>query len=244
MSDSIVSNDGGFNAELLKLLRRELEWTQETLAHRADLSVRVIAKAEKGEAVSAATVKALAEAFRSAGKSVEPADFTVNPAKLARCFLKNYARYQADCVQHSLDIIAPEIVAYVDGDPAVNPIAGTYHGLEAFDGLWRKFFSIFDRAGGTLGDDPSIQCVGNEVLAWGHEDIHLIGVPSKWPGFVMTKFQFAGGKIVRFEDYYDATGMMFSLNHYAERFPDAPWAKILRDAPIRLPPVAGDRSDS
>jgi transcriptional regulator with XRE-family HTH domain len=47
--------DTWFNAQLLKALRKELGWTQEELASRADLSVRVIAKAEAGQAVSAKT---------------------------------------------------------------------------------------------------------------------------------------------------------------------------------------------
>lgn len=45
----------------------------------------------------------------------------------------------------------------------------------------------------------------------GDEEIHLSGVPAEWPGFVMIKFRCAGGKIIRFEDYDDATGMNLSL---------------------------------
>lgn len=223
-----------FHADLLRSLRKEAGWTQEELAARADLSVRVIAKAEKGESVAAKTVAAITAAFQSAGVAVASADFTVNPAALAKRFLSNYALYQADCVEYSLDMLAPDIVAFVAGDPDANPIAGEYRGVDEFAGLWKKFFSIFVRAGGTI-DEPQMMVAGNQVIAWGHENIHVPEVPPKEPGFVMLRMTFSAGRMVRFEDYYEAASMMQALRLFAPVFPHSEWAKLINELGAEAP---------
>ena len=35
--------------------------------------------------------------------------------------------------------------------------------------------------------------------------------------------------MVRFENYYEASGMMMALERFAPEFPDAVWAKLLRE---------------
>jgi hypothetical protein len=217
-----------FNADLLKSLRGQYRWTQEELAAHADVSRRVVAKAEGSEPVASRTIKAFVRAFRQAGADVQEADFTIDIDMLARRFLTNYATYEADCVKHSLDFLSPDIVAVLDGDPETNPIAGEHRGLEEFDKLWKTFFGMFVRVGGTLGDNPETRCVGNEVIAWGHEAVHLPGVSPVAAGFVLLRMTFKDGKMVRFVDHYEAAGMMLTLEKYCEEFPDADWAKRLR----------------
>lgn len=215
------------NAGLLRLLRKKLGWSQPDLAHAADVSVRVVAKAESGEGVSPRTIRALVRAFREEGQEVDAADLTCNPESLARQFLRNYAIHQAECVAASKEFLSPEIVAYLDGDPETNPIAGTYHGLDEFEALWRKFFALFIRDGGTLADDPQLRCNGNEIVAWGHERIRVRDVPPQPAGFVMLRMQFQHGLMVRFEDYYESTGMMRALEQWATEYPDADWVQVL-----------------
>jgi transcriptional regulator with XRE-family HTH domain len=65
-----MESESGVNAQLLKFLRKQLGWTQEELGARAELSARVIAKAESGQSVSRRTVDALADAFSEAGESI------------------------------------------------------------------------------------------------------------------------------------------------------------------------------
>jgi transcriptional regulator with XRE-family HTH domain len=215
--------DAWFNAPLLKSLRKELDWTQEDLAARADLSVRVIAKAEAGQLVAPRTARALVKALREAGLQVSEADLVCNPELLVRTFLKNYVEHQAECVAKSRDFISPDVVAFVDGDPASNPIAGTYRGIDEFDAFWRKFFAIFVRDGGSLGEYPQIRSVRNEVFAWGHEHIRVPQAEPQPAGFVMIRVRVAGGKIVYFEDRYEANGMMRQLDDWSREFPDAEW---------------------
>lgn len=215
------------NGQLVKHGRKLLEITQEQLAARAALSLRVIAKAEAGGTLDGETFEAIATAFREAGFAVMASDLASDPIALARKFIANYARYHADCVAKSLDFISPEVVALVDGDPATNPIAGEYRGVAAFDGLWRKFFSLFIRDGGTLPQSPGV-ADGRDVILWGHEHLRVPDVPPQPPGFVMVKMTFEHGQMVRFEDYYEASGMMRSLQEWALKFPDAPWTRLLQ----------------
>lgn len=222
------------NGQLVKHGRRLLGITQEQLAARSGLSLRVVAKAEASGTLDHDTVEALAAAFCEAGFAVMAADLTSDPLTLARQFLANYAKYQADVVPKSLDMLSPNIVALVDGDPATNPIAGTYRGLAEFDGLWRKFFGLFLRDGGTLPDSPGM-VAGRDVVMWGHENIRVPDVPPQPGGFVMVKMTFDQGLIVRFEDYYESTGMMRALEDWAEEFPDSDWTRLLPDPRLRAP---------
>lgn len=217
--------DTWFNAPLLKALRKELGWTQEELASRADLSVRVIAKAEAGQVVSTKTRRALVAALQKSGKQVDEADLACNPEQLVRTFIKSYVEHQAECVAVSREMIAPDIVAFVDGDPATNPIAGTYRGINEFESFWRKFFAIFVRDGGTLGEGSQLRCIGNEVFVWGHEHIRVPEAAPQPAGFVMLRIRVEGGKMVYFEDRYEANGMMRQLDEWSREFPDAEWLR-------------------
>lgn len=230
-----METDSGVNAQLVKFLRKELGWTQEELGARAELSARVIAKAEAGQSISRRTIEALVAAFIAAGKSVTVADLIADPESLTRQFLKNYAQHEAECVQTSRHFISPDIIVYVDGDPATNPIAGTYRGIDAFDGMFRKFFSIFVRDGGTLAENPEIRAIGNEIVAWGHEFIRVPEVEPQPPGFVMLRIRYADGLMTHFEDYYEASGMMRALKQWSQEFPEAPWVATLQSQAERQP---------
>ena len=220
------------NGQLIKHFRKLLRITQEELAAQSDLSIRVIAKAEAGGTLDHETLEAIAAAFCEQGYAVMLADLAADPGALAMRFLRNYAHYHAECVTHSRHIISPDIVAFIDGDPATNPIAGYYHGIEEFDQLWRKFFTLFIRDGGTIPDATPI-VVGNDVIAWGHEHIRIPEVPPQPPGFVMVKMTFANGLMVRFEDYYESTGMVRALKEWAEEYPDAEWNKLIHGDAMR-----------
>jgi transcriptional regulator with XRE-family HTH domain len=231
-----METESGVNAQLLKFLRKQLGWTQEELGARAELSARVIAKAEAGQTVSRRTIDSLANAFAVAGEAVTIADLIADPESLTRQFLKSYARHEADCVQVSRHFISSDIIAFVDGDPATNPIAGTYRGIDAFDSMFRKFFAIFIRDGGTLADNPEIRSIGNEVVAWGHEFIRVPEVEPQPPGFVMLRIRYSGGMMTHFEDYYEASGMMRALRQWSKEFPDAPWVATLQSQAEGEPP--------
>lgn len=214
-----------FNARLLKSLRKELGWTQEDLAERCPLSTRVIAKAEANRRVSAQTVEILVRTLQAAGKAVSFGDFTCDSLSLARKLLRNYAAHGAEFVQRSRELISRDVVVYMDGDPITNPLAGTYRGVDEFDAHMRKFFAIFLRDGGTLGDPSQIKLVEHEVFAWGHEYLRVPEAPPQLPSFVLLRMHFENGLLVRFEDYYEASGMMARIESWAKLYPNADWIK-------------------
>ncbi|MDZ4657143.1 MAG: helix-turn-helix transcriptional regulator [Bythopirellula sp.] len=234
-----------FNARLLKSLRKELGWTQEDLAERCPLSTRVIAKAEANRRVSAQTVEILVRTLQAAGKAVSFGDFTCDSLSLARKLLRNYAAHGAEFVERSRELIAPDVVAYMDGDPITNPLAGTYRGVDEFDAQMRKFFAVFVRDGGTLGDPSQIKLVEHEVFAWGHEYLRVPEAPPQLPSFVLLKMHFENGLLVRFEDYYEASGMMARIESWAKLYPHADWVKhfdlkVLTNGQHWLPATNGD----
>lgn len=222
-----IPHTHSLNVQYVKDLRNRLGWTQDELALASDLSVRLIAKAEAGEEVSLKSIRAITTAFRSAGYALDESDLATNPEVLARRLLHNYATYHGNYVDHCLDFLSPEIVAFVDGDPATNPIAGTYRGIDEFRAVWKKYFSIFVRVGGSLGDSPEIRVIGNEVFAWGHECIRVPEAPPGPPGFVSLRLRFKKGLLTYFEDRYEHFGMMYRLKAWAEEFPEAPWLQHL-----------------
>jgi transcriptional regulator with XRE-family HTH domain len=217
--------DSWFNAKLLKFLRKELNWTQKELAQRTQLAVSVISKAEAGLAIPQEAVEKVVQALVAAGKNVTCDELACNPLALARKFLQNYAEYGADGIERSREFLAPDIDIHMDGDPITNPLAGNYRGIEQLDAIFRKFFAIFIRDGGTLGDPSQMKLVDQEVFAWGHEYVRVAQAPPQLPGFVMLKMKFAGGLMVRFEDYYEASGMMARIEDWAKLYPNAEWIK-------------------
>ncbi len=220
-----MKTESWFNAPLLKSLRKELGWTQEELAERSNLSLRVIAKAEASQGVAKDTVETLVQIIQAAGKPVCFGDFTRDSLTLARKLLQNYAEFGADFVERSREFIAPDVDVYMDGDPITNPLAGTYRGIDEFDALCRMFFAIFVRDGGTLGDPSQMKSVDHEVFAWGHEYIRVPEAPPQLPSFVMMRMHFEKGLLVRFEDYYEASGMMARIEGWAKLYPAAEWIK-------------------
>lgn len=222
-----ISHTHSLNVQYVKDLRNRLGWTQDELALASDLSLRLIAKAEGGEEVSVKSVRAITAAFRSAGFAIDESEIAINPEVLARRLLQSYATNHAEFVEQCLDFLSPDIVTFVDGDPSTNPIAGTYRGLDEFRSLWRKYFSIFVRDGGSLGECPEIRVIGSEVFAWGHECIRVPEVPPGPPGFVSLRMRFKKGLLTYFEDRYEQFGMMYRLKAWAEEFPEADWLQYL-----------------
>jgi transcriptional regulator with XRE-family HTH domain len=209
MTPSHHANDNmWFNATLLKSLRKDLTWTQQELAVRAGLSVRVIAKAESGSPISQITLEKLVNCLREAGKVVTRQDFAVDNLAQVRKYLRNYAEYGANAVAHSRSLFASNLVVHLDCGALSNPLAGCYHGLDEFDLLHRKFCSVFIRGSGTLGDLAQMRLIGQEVLAWGHEFLHVPNVPLGPPCFMMLRFVLQGGEISRLDWFYDAGGLM------------------------------------
>lgn len=218
-----METDSWFNAQLLKSLRAELGWTQLGLAERSNLSVRVIAKAEAGKRVARRTTRALVQTLTAAGKVVSFDDFVRDPRMIAQQLLNNCAKHGIDGVSLSRELLDPNIEVHMDGDAITNPFAGTYRGFEEFEAMLQKYYSVFVRDGGTLGDLSQMRLVGTEVIAWGHEYIRVPEAPPCLPSFVMVCLRYAGGLITRIDQFYDAPGLMSRVEAWAKAYPHASW---------------------
>lgn len=239
-----VDTEIWFNAEFLKSLRHELGWTQTDLSKKSGLSVRVIAKAESGKKIADRTIRSLVNTLREAGQDVNRDDLTFDPRIIVQKFLTNCHQYGRDGVSKSRDFFASNVRLQMDGDPLTNPLAGTYHGIEEFEALLYKFYDIFVRDGGTLGDLTQMRLIGQEVIAWGHEYIRVPEAPLSLPNFTMLRVEFANGLIVRVDNFYESAGLMNRVETWAKLFPHASWIRYFnRDAlnPARHRAIAQQR---
>lgn len=212
-----------FNAPLLKEVRQKLGWTQRELAKHSNLSVRVIAKAEAGGSVGIRTLKILEQTLNDVGEKITVEDLRRNPCLTVATFLSNYSKYGKRSVAASSEILAQQINVSMDGDCLLNPLSGTYKGRDEFEALLYKFFDIFVRDSGTLGDPTQIRLAGREVIAWGHEFVRVPESPPSLPTFMMLRFEMRRGLITQIHWYYDAAGLMSRLEAWSKLYPHAAW---------------------
>jgi transcriptional regulator with XRE-family HTH domain len=220
-----MDNVSWFNSQLLKSIRKDLDWTQLELAERTKLSVRVIAKAEAGKGVADRTIRTIVETLRATGKEVTCDDFLCDPRTKVQKFLHNCNIHKTNAVSKSRELLSRNVLVYMDGNPLNNPLAGTYQGLEEFEALLQTYYEIFVRDGGTLGDLTQMRLIGQEVIAWGHEYIRVPEAPPSAPSFTMLRVLFKDGVIDRIESYYETSGLMCRIETWAKLYPQASWLK-------------------
>jgi hypothetical protein len=160
-----------------------------------------------------------------AGEQISIDDLRFDPRQTVQKFLSNCSQFGKDTVLHSKDLLSRHIQVTMDGDPLSNPFAGKYQGMEELEALFYKFFQIFIRDGGTLGDATQMRLVGQEVIAWGHEYIRVPEAPLSLPNFVMLRIEFRNGLITRIENFYEATGLMSRIAAWAKLYPNANWVR-------------------
>lgn len=192
------------NGEMLRYFRERRRFTQEELANRAEVCVRVVAKAEAGGALFADTVETLAHALSGSGDLVHPEDLVSDPRSLALQFFRNYAVYERQLVAKSHAFLAENLVARMAGDPREIPFSGIFEGVDGFDRLWGAFFGTVHRPDKELAVMPQVLVVeGNHVFAIAKEIADLPGLPSMGPQTLMTHLRFERGKLADFETHFD-----------------------------------------
>ena len=167
-----MTHESWGNAKLVRSLRKQVGWSQEELARRSGLSVRVVAKIEAGDGVSERTIAALVHAFNQAGVQVDAADLTCNPESAARRFLSSYAEDGPELFVRSRDMVHPRLVASIARSPRRAADVRACQGLESIDEQWRRLAIRIARTAGTLGTPSQIVAQGLTVVAWGYEHLH------------------------------------------------------------------------
>jgi transcriptional regulator with XRE-family HTH domain len=222
-----MSRNESFNAQLLKALRKKLDWTQFDLAQRANLSVRVVAKAEAGRGVATRTLQYLVQALKEAGEVISVEDLRSDPRQKVQALLATFIELGNRTRARLHSLISRNVKVVMDGDPLTNPLAGTYQGIEELDELLHRVLDIFVRDGGTLGDLTQMRLTGHEVIAWGHEFIRVPEAPQSLPTFIMLRIEFCNGLISQIDCFYEATGLMSRLATWKKLYPNAAWTHYL-----------------
>lgn len=195
------------NGDLIRSIRDQLRWTQEKLASHAGLSVRVVAKAEAGGAVSEQTIACIGAAFRHAGVAVGGADLIICPSEVIRQLLSHYRATEAATIDAPRRLFSEGVTAYVDGDPSWLKIAGEHRGVDEVDLLWSLFFAGFDIEQGTLGSPSQLVIAGHRVLTWGHEWLRGSRGLSAPPLFILLRAELSRGRVAACWIHFDGLGL-------------------------------------
>lgn len=184
-------------------MRGRLGWTQESLAEKAGLSVRVVAKAEAGGAVMPRTAHALAQAFHECGEAINflPADD--DPLKIVQEVFRHYRLSNPSPEAAVTGLLSEDLVTTVVGDRNAIPFAGTYRGIIGFCNFWKRFFSVLSRRRGNLGENQQALTSGQQVVLWGYESLCVIGGPPTLPLLMLVTARVERGKLLRLDIHFD-----------------------------------------
>ncbi|MCA9167105.1 MAG: helix-turn-helix domain-containing protein [Planctomycetales bacterium] len=197
------------NGDLLRSRRFQREWTQEQLAAAADLSVRLIAKAESNGRLRFDTLALLASVLSTSEKPLYAEDLISDPKALALEFIDNLREHQGDVVSHCRHFLDEDIVFFMPGDPSILPFAGRHVGIEAMDRACRIFFETLEVPDLSRWVTEFVVCDDNQVIAAQWIPAQLRGLAEKGidatkAELVVYRMVFQRGKIVHFDDQYSA----------------------------------------
>ncbi len=211
LSDVVVCN-----GPMVTASRKAARLTQESLAEAADLSVRVVRKAESGEAVRFSTLVTIANVLNQNGVAVRAGDLCTDPVEVVKAFVEAYRSHEAEMVSQIRHLLSEDLTTFVAGDPLIIPFAGVFHGPDGLTDFWRRFFGIVERY-----DKSALNLQyfvrGPEVVAYGTEKARIKGHSTDEPSWLCLKFDVSGGIITRFEDYFDTQSAQRYLQEFRSR---------------------------
>ncbi len=204
------------NARLLREARWRLGWSQEDLASEAGLCVRVVAKAEAGGTVLLATAERIANAFQAAGVAADFLPIVGSPREAVESILQAYRLSDRQLATTCSPVLSNTLLAEVTGSRREIPFAGVYQGLLGFERLWKRFFTLFHREGGDLGENEQVAVAGQQVVLWGHEKLRIGESPAAPPLLVVMQFRVERGLVRHFELTLDPTAIACRLHGHAD----------------------------
>jgi DNA-binding XRE family transcriptional regulator len=184
-------------------MRSRLGWTQECLAVKAGLSVRVVAKAEAGGAVLPRTANALAQAFHDCGEAINFLPSEDDPLKIVQDVFRHYRLSNPSPDPTVIKLLSNDLVTTVVGDRDAIPFAGTYRGVVGFSHFWKRFFSVLSRRRGDLGENHQALVSGQQVVLWGYESLCVVDGPPTLPLLMLVTARVERRKLVRLDIHFD-----------------------------------------
>ncbi len=204
------------NGPMISAARRACNLTQEELAIAADLSERVVRKAESSGEVRFSTLMTLAETLRASGANIKAGDFCTDPVEVVKAFIDAYRIHEDQMVSHIRHLLSEDLVTFIAGDPSIIPFAGNFSGPDGLSDFWSRFFSLVERY-----DKNALNLRyfvnGHEVVAYGTEKGRIKGHTTNEPCWLCLKFDVSGGIITRFEDYFDTQSAQKYLQQFQQR---------------------------
>lgn len=205
------------NRDFLRQLRLRNGWTQADLARRAGYSERLISKAEAGSPIARETISDLAEALSSEEEKLHWEDLACDPVQLAQRYIYAFHVHRQNTIEVLEDMIDPEVVFRIAGNPAEIPFAGEHHGIDAVRQSFKIFFSVlevpehdFEKCFQYIGQGPN-------AIIWGESWIHPIGRPLQSPIQISNLLKFRRGKLIFLDDCYDTAAGAACLNDGPDR---------------------------
>jgi transcriptional regulator with XRE-family HTH domain len=194
-------------------------WSQRQLKEASGYSERLISKAESNGRIVLATLVDLAEALSTPQEMVRPEQLIHDPVAVAKSITHATYVLQRNMFSRMQHMISEDFVLEAIGDPHQFPFTGRYVGPEGFRLAVDKFFSFMEvpkNVDYTQWYDY-FQCPEDEnvVVVWGQSWIHPIGKPLVRPLDITQRVEIQNGKIVYFENRYDASSTMFENFHSA-----------------------------
>ena len=116
----------------LRRLRQERGWSQEELAHHADLSERLVRKAESSAPLRRSTLIQLAQALSKSGCGVDPADLAPTENNILIGLVESLFDRKNTTLPRTAKLLHPPLRTFVAGNADTIPFAGTFHGLVGF----------------------------------------------------------------------------------------------------------------
>ena len=193
------------NLQMLKFFRKRKGLSQQQLCDDADVSVRVVIKAETGTPISTASIDKFAPALSTPEHTVFPEDLISHPLELAKQFVNALHVDQVGILNAVGDMIDPQAEFRIVGDPKTIPFAGLHRGPRAYRRALKKFYQIFEipaEFDHTTAYEYFLK--GTEVVLWGRMGLKLIG--SDKPAAMVQhrkRFRYRRGLLLFFEDHYD-----------------------------------------
>ena len=191
------------NGRLIRHYREQLKLTQTQLAARAELSERVIRKAENDESVSQTTLKALASALRTKDQDIHATDLICEPLAIAQAYMRSYLQHGADSSRQSVHLFAPDVVMAIHTDDPNLQFAGEFQGVGGIERMIRYAYAQFNHIKKDFG---RWSVNGQRAVAMCEEVLQATGNPDSplLHTWILHEYTIAGGVISRIDNYIDS----------------------------------------
>ena len=191
------------NGSLIAHYRGLLNLTQLQLAVRADVSERVVRKAEAGESLRGSTLEALATALSTSTLQLKAVDLTCDPLAVAQAIKRTYTEYGSEVIRRCAHILAADIVIAIHTEVQNIAFSGEFHGLDGMEKVIRDGTAQFqDRV--VKSERWSVD--GNRVMAFCREAFQLKGVENapQLDTWLLHDYTIQDGKVSRIETHIDS----------------------------------------